>query len=195
MRKVPYLQWENILLDTTILFSYIQATRDTNKDESCKFVKRLIDDLGANKSTGNKERNFYISAISIGEMYDKSTDQKKTEKIIAKMNVRTMTYVAFDTDIAEHMTSNYHSILGTEKQNKFAKSLGIKDHDMVMAREWITKDLMIIATADFLKCDAVLTMDEKTFLPLCEQVQFFGCNAKEKKFNTSKEYIFDYLAS
>ena len=192
MRKVPYLQWENILLDTSILFSYIQATRDNNTDEGCNFVKRVIDDLSNNKSQGKRLRNFYVSAISIAEMYDKSTDRKKTEKLIEKMNIKTMTYVAFDTDIAEHMTSNYHSILGTTKQNKFAKSLGFKDHEMVMAREWITKDLMIIATADYLQCDAVLTIDEKTFIPLCEEVEFYGCAAIETKFNLSKEYIFEY---
>ena len=50
MRKVPYLQWENILLDTSILFSYIQATRDNNTDEGCNFIKRVIDDLSNNKS-------------------------------------------------------------------------------------------------------------------------------------------------
>lgn len=193
MRKTPYLQWENIFLDTSILFSYIQATRNNNADVDCKFVKRLIDDLNSNKSTGSKKRQFYISAVSIAEMYDKSTDKKKTEKIISKMNVSTMTYVPFDTDIAEHMTSTYHTVLGTKKQNTLAISLGFPQHYLTMAREWITKDLMIISSADYLKCDAVLTMDEKTFLPLCNEVKYFCCIAKENKFNTSKDYIFDYL--
>lgn len=192
MRKVPYLQWENIFLDTSIVFAYIQATRDNNADDSCKFVKRLIDDLNSNKSTGDKKRNFYISAVSIAEMYDKSTDKKKTEKIINKMNVSTMTYVPFDTDIAEHMTSTYHPVLGTTKQNKLAHSLGFPQHDLTMAREWITKDLMIISSADYLKCDVVLTIDEKTFLPLCNEVDYFCCLTKESKFNLSKDYIFEY---
>lgn len=192
MRKVPYLQWEHILLDTSILFSYIQATRDNNADNDCKFVKRIIDDLNTNQSTTRRKRNFYVSAISISEMYDKSTDQKKTEKIISKMNVSTMTYVSFDTDIAEHMTSNYHQILGTTKQNKLAQKLGFPQHDLTMAREWITKDLMILATADYLKCDTVLTIDEKTFIPLCKEVDYFGCLCKESKFNLNDTYIFEY---
>ncbi len=62
-------------------------------------------------------------------MYDKSTDRKKTESIITKMNVGTMTYVAFDTEIAEHMTSNYNSILDTEKQNKLAQKLAYPQYD------------------------------------------------------------------
>jgi hypothetical protein len=98
-------------------------------------------------------------------MYDKSTDQKKTERIISKMKVGMMIYVSFDIDIAEHMTSTYHSILGTEKQNKLAKKLSFPQYDMAIVREWITKDLMIIASAVYLKCDVVLTIDESTFLP------------------------------
>lgn len=193
MRKVSYLQWEHVFLDTSIIFSYIQATRENNTSEECTFVKRVIDDLNINKSTGGHKRNFYVSAVSIGEMYDKSTNIKKTETIVNKMNISTMTYVPYDTDIAEHMTSNYHNILGTEKQNAFARALGYPQHDMVMAREWIIKDLMIIASADYFKCDAVLTMDERSFLPLCKEVDFFGCLCKKERFNHNDAYIFDYI--
>lgn len=192
MRKIPYFQWENIFLDTSILFCYIQATRDNNKDEECSFVKRVVDDLNHNESTNKKKRNFYVSAVSIAEMYDKSTDIKKTEKLVSKMNIRTMTYVAFDTDIAEHMTSTYHSVLGTSKQNKLAIEIGFPQHNLVMAREWITKDLMILASADYLKCDTILTIDDKTFMPLCEKVDFFGCSCKSANFNVNDAYIFEY---
>ncbi|HMO63470.1 MAG TPA: hypothetical protein PKC39_15180 [Ferruginibacter sp.] len=192
MRKVPYLQWENIFLDTTIVFSYIQATRSNNTDPRCDFVKRVIDDLSSNKSTTGKKRNFYISAVSISEMYDKSTDQKKTERIVSSMKIGTMTYVSFDTDIAEFMTSNYHPVLGTTKQTAIAKQFGFKDHEIVMAREWITKDLMIIASSDYLQCDAVLTLDERTFAPLCKEVNCFCCVTLEQKFNLSPQYIFEY---
>ena len=192
MIKVPYLQWENILLDTSILFSYIQASRENNTDEDCKFVKRVIDDLNNNKSTNKKVRNFYVSAISIAEMYDRSTERKKTEKLIEKMNIKTMTYVAFDTDIAEHMTGTYHSVLGTTKQNALAKKIGFPEYDMAIVREWITKDLMIIATGDYLKCDVAMTIDERTFLPLCKEVDFYGCNCKKEKFNVNDTYIFEY---
>lgn len=193
MRKVSYLQWEHIFLDTSIIFSYIQATRENNTSEECKFVKRVIDDLNTNKSTNKQKRNFYVSAVSIGEMYDKSTDIKKTESIVNKMNISTMTYVPYDTDIAEHMTSNYHAILGTPKLNGLAKKLAFPDYDGAMVREWIIKDLMIIASADYFKCDAVLTLDEKSFLPLCKEADYFGCLCKKERFNHNDTYIFDYL--
>lgn len=193
MRKATYLQWEHIMLDTTILFSYIQATRESNTDIRCNFVKRLIDDLNTNKSSTDKKRSFYISAISIAEMYDKSTDIKKTEKIVTKLNIANMTFVPFDVDIAEFMTSNYHQVLGTEKQKQISRELDLPESEMELAREWITKDLMIIATADYLKCDAVITLDERTFLPMAHKVDYFCCVAKEHRFNLSKDYIFDYV--
>ncbi len=192
MRKVPYLEWEHIFLDTSILFSYIQGTRESNTDSGCVFIKRLIDDLNANPSSKKKKRNFYVSAVSIAEMYDKSTDKKKTERLVRQMNVSTMTYISFDTDIAEHMTSTYHSILGTTKQNNLAKELGFPQYDMAMAREWVTKDLMIIASADYMKCDVVLTIDERTFAPLCIKADYYCAICLESKFNLNDTYIFEY---
>ncbi|TDO26557.1 hypothetical protein [Sediminibacterium goheungense] len=193
MRKISYLQWEHIFLDTSTIFAYMQGSRENNTDSDCAFVKRLIDDLNTNKSTGKQKRNFYISAVSIGEMYDKSTNIKKTESLVKKMNISTMTYVPYDTDVAEHMTSNYHKILGTTKQNSLARTLGFPEHDLVMAREWIIKDLMIIASADYFKCDTVLTIDEKSFLPLCKEVNYYGCLCKPSNFNHNDKYIFDVL--
>jgi hypothetical protein len=192
MRKVPYFQWENIFLDTSILFCYLQATRENNTDQECSFVKRVIDDLNTNLSTNKKKRNFYVSAVSIAEMYDKSSDTKKTAKLVSKMNISTMTYVSFDTDIAEHMTSTYHSILGTEKLNKLSREIGYPQHDLKMVREWITRDLMILASADYLKCDTVMTVDDNTFIPLCKQIDYFGCSCKVGNFNSNDKYIFEY---
>lgn len=192
MRKVPYLEWENIFLDTSIVFSYIQATRDNNTDSDCDFVKRVIDDLSSNPTTSGKKRKFYLSAISIAEMYDKSTDRKKTELIVSKMNISTMTYVAFDTDIAEHMTSTYHAVLGRIKQNNLAKKIGYPEYDMAIVREWITKDLMIIASADYLQCDVILTIDEKTLLPLCNEINYFCSVCDKPRFNCNDKYIFEY---
>lgn len=115
MRKVSYLDWEHILLDTSVLFSYMNAVRSQH-DTKCNFVKRVIDDLVSKKATNNHERQFYISAISISEMLDKSTNQKKTVNIIKHLNSKNVTFSDFDTDIAEFMTSNYHQLLGTDKR-------------------------------------------------------------------------------
>ena len=59
MIKVPYMQWEHILLDTTVIFMYMQALRESNTDKRCVFVKRLIDDLAGNQSTQKRDRKFW----------------------------------------------------------------------------------------------------------------------------------------
>jgi hypothetical protein len=109
------------------------------------------------------------------------------------MNIEGMTFMPFDTGIADFMTSNYHAVLGTEKQKQISKELGLPLIEMQLAREWITKDLMIIATADYLHCDTVLTLDERTFLPMAKKVDYFCCTAKEPKFNLDDTYIFEYI--
>jgi hypothetical protein len=54
------------------------------------------------------------------------------------------------------------------------------------------KDLMNLATADYLQCDTVLTLDERTFLPMAKKVGYSSCIAKEQRFNANEKYIFDY---
>ena len=85
MKKIRYQDWEKILLDTSILISYLQALRDNNKDVRCDFVKRLIDDLVKNKTTSGKNRLFYVSSITISELLNQNVDSKpKIMKIIEK---------------------------------------------------------------------------------------------------------------
>lgn len=51
---------------------------------------------------------------------------------------------------------------------------------------------MILSSADYLKCDTVMTVDDRTFIPLCEKVDFFGCSCKTQNFNSNETYIFEY---
>lgn len=193
MRKVPYLQWEHIMLDTTIIFAYIQATRPNNTDARAVFVKRVIDDLNKNKSSAGKNRQFYISAISISEMYNRSTNTKKTTQIVNAMRIASTTFVSFDTDIAEYMTDNYHQLLGTTKQDTFIKGLNLPAvSDMKLVREWISKDLMILATAGYLNCDVTLTLDVRTMVPAAQNIGVFAASVEEANFNQNSTYIFDY---
>jgi hypothetical protein len=182
MRKPDYPMWENVFLDTSILFAYMRAVRTDNTDPRSEFVKTLIDDLTSTKTTGKKTRNFYMSAITIAEMYNKSDNTKKAEKIVKHLDTKNMTFVGFDTDIAEFMTNNYHTVLAKDKLNAVAREFSWPEHDLVMAREWITKDLMIISSAHYLDCDTVLTLDVKTFKPLAEKVDYNCCLALQENF-------------
>lgn len=192
MRKVDIYDWEHIFLDTTIIFCYFHALRTPGNDPKSDFVKQLLDDLMFNRSRRENQRQFYMSAISISEMLDKSEEIPKTEKIIRDLRVQNMTYVSFDEEIAEYMTSNYHQILGTNKQKTLSKLFGFQDVNMVMVREWMTKDAMIIASSDFYDCDVVLTVDERTFFPLADAVGHFSALVKQEHFSINGSTIWAY---
>ena len=63
---------------------------------------------------------------------------------------------------------------------------------MKIVSEWMTKDLMIVGTAHYENCDVVITLDERTFSPLANEVGFYCCIAKIENFNESENYIFEY---
>ena len=191
MRKPTYLEWEHILLDTSIIISYLNAHRN-EKDERCAFVKRIVDDLNSNKNSDSKARKLYISSITVAELYDKSDDIKKTEKIVKSLNVKDVSFIAFDSDLAEHMTSTYHSVLGTDKLKQIARDLSFPENDLLHGRQWIEKDTMILATCDYLACDVVLTTDKKTMLPMAEKLDIYCAVIEKENFNHNNTYIFDY---
>jgi len=192
MKTVEFVDWENICLDTSIILSYLAALRGNSRDKRCAFVMTLVDYLNNNKTRKGKSRQFYVSAITISEMYDKSTDKTKVERIVNKMRVNNMTFISFDTDIAEFMTHNYHILLGTDKQMKHVRELNWPEENLLTAREWITKDLMIIATAHYSACDVVLTLDGKNFAPTAEKIDYFCSIVLEENFNINGNYIHEY---
>jgi predicted nucleic acid-binding protein len=189
MRKPDYSEWKHVLIDTSVLFAYQQATRSNNSDQRCVFVKRLVDDLV------NRKSQLYMSAISISEMYNKSDDTPKTKKIIEHLNCKNMTFVSFDTPIAEHMTSHYYKILGKDKISELVQEISWPSSDLFLAKEWITKDLMIIATADYINADVLLTLDRKTMHPLAKKVDVFSSYVIQENFNQNQAYIFYYEES
>ena len=194
MTRRPYQEWENVLLDTSIIFRYAHSLKNPGHNAEADFVKRVLDDLMTNQNKYKKSRKFYLSAITISEMLGRSTDTSKTEKIIAMLNVQDLTIASFDSDIAEFMVENYHAYLGTAKQNILGREWGLPNNDMIMVREWMTKDLMIVGTADYYKCDVVMTCDKNTMAPLADAVGYFCAVIKEENFNTgeSGRFLYEY---
>jgi PIN domain len=195
MRKPKYLDWEHILLDTSVIFSYLQSLRGTNTDKRCDFVKKVIDDLVNVKTSRKKNRQFYISAITISELLNHNkTEQSKVQNIIEKLRISNTTIVSFDEDVATFITENYHQILGSKKLSNFTKEIGIdtSKFDMNIVREWMTKDLMIIGTSQYMNCDVALTLDDRTFKKLGDKVGYPCCLLLEDKFNHSDGYVFEY---
>lgn len=186
-----YTDWEHIMLDTSAIITYLYGVIN-QKNERAVFAKRVIDDLISKKNNQSKNRQFYVSSITIAELYNKSGDVTKADKIVKMLNVKALTFMPFDNDIAEYMTGKYHSILGTDKLKDIARELNFPEHDLLLGRQWIEKDVMILGTADYLNCDAVLTMDKKTMLPIANKLDIYCAVLEKENFNYGDSHVFEY---
>jgi len=195
MDVVPLKSWRNILLDTSVIIKLFHTLGNT-KDEEANFVLDLMRYLSTNKTESEySQRLFYISAITISEIWSKSTNQTHVERIINALQSRNVVFVSYDEEIAQHINDKYHSILSNRKLNKFAEEISF-GNDLKMAREWILKDVMIIGTADYMDCDVLLTNDKNTLIPIADKLgvfsalchpDYFDFNADRTDFSTYKK--------
>ena len=79
------------------------------------------------------------------------------------------------------------------KANKFnIATLGFKTNDYMMAREWISKDFMIIECAKASNIDVCLSLDKNTFLPLAHYFDCFTAYCLPDNFEHSEYSILKY---
>lgn len=188
MNSVPLKNWRNILLDTSVIIKLFHALGNT-KDDEANFVLDLMRYLATNKAelSESSQRLFHISAITISEIWAKSTNQTHTERIINALQPQNVVFVSYDEDIAQHINDKYHSILSNQKLNKFAKEISF-GNDLKMAREWILKDVMIIGTSDYMECDVLLTNDKNTLIPMADKLDVFSalCHPDYFEYNADR---------
>ncbi len=194
MNTVPLKNWRNIMLDTSVIIKLFHALGNT-KDDEPKFVLDLLRYLSSNKAaiSESQDRFFYISAITISEIWSKSTLQTHRERIMEAINHRNILFVSYDEEIAQHINDKYHSILSNKKLNKFAEEISF-GNDLKMAREWILKDVMIIGTSDYMKCDVLLTNDKNTLMPMADKLGVFSalCHPDYFEFNADRTEFSSY---
>lgn len=191
--KQSIQDWQHIFLDSSIIINLLLYKK--NPDEaSAAFVYKLISYLSANKTKDNKNRIFYISAITISEILIKENDREKIEKILTAIDSQDVEFISFDEAIALQMTSQMHSYLANTELHRFAEEIGWKSHELMLAREWITRDYMIVMSGINRKVDVLLTMDKNTFYPICEKADGFCVLCYDNLFNFNDTYFFEYNA-
>ncbi|MEJ7678897.1 MAG: hypothetical protein WKG06_13785 [Segetibacter sp.] len=137
------------------------------------FTKKLIEYLSNNVTEDNLKRTFYISPITISEIISLTTNRKLNEFIYEPFHSSNIEIISFNEKVGMHLNSLCKEYLKKEKLNELAKQLEFNVDNLVMAREWITRDFMIIATSSYKNCDVVLTADKKTFEPICKILNIF----------------------
>lgn len=160
-------EWEKILLDTGIVLALFAAQRGS-QDPQILFVDKLIKFL-CNQGTGDgKKRIFYISTITLGEIITKESGSDKIRRVLKVLDSDNVEFLSFDTDTALEFNIRMQPFIEKDELHKKAKELGFSSQDYGMARQWISKDYMIAMTGLVKKVDVVLTLDKKTFYPICE---------------------------
>ena len=103
-------------------------------------------------------------------------------------------FINFDIEVAEFMADTYYSYMSAKSLNSFATRIGWPTDMLETAREWLYKDLMIIASAHYSKCDVILTSDVRTLYPMAKEVGFPCILTYESCFELSGtgKYIFQY---
>lgn len=183
----PINEWENILLDTSIICSLFTSENNDVTDEVILFVKEFIRYLTHNKSNKGNERHFYISTITISELLTSENDLEKIKRIIAVIDSSNVNFIDFDLNTSLIFNRDLHPILSKKKLNELADNYGFKSHNYLMAREWIIRDLMIIESGKSQDVDVILTTDKKTFYPLCEKANACCILTYPEYFRTTRQ--------
>lgn len=173
-----------VFLDTSILIDLFN-TSETN--ERTKFVRNLIDSLNTSLPTKGKARTFCISSITIGEMvkFASKTKDEVLVDLLTLLQAQNLEVLPYTDDIALNQNVLFKKYATKKKLNEFLKKLRLFPHNYVLAREYISRDFMIISTAHHINADVIITSDKNTFLPIAQELNIFCVVAEKQNFQTS----------
>ncbi len=185
--------WKKILLDTTMLCALFRSEDSENTDSQTQFVLKLVNYLSKNKTSENNERIFYVSAITLSELLTKEHNSEKIKRILRLLNSKNVEFIDFDLDTSLQFNAQLYPHLSKKSLHQIATQVGFKTNDYMMAREWITRDYMIVMCGVSRNVDLVLTADKNTFYPICQNINQLDCVlAYPELFEQSEQYILKY---
>lgn len=184
MIKRKMAECTKVFLDTSILIDLFN-TSETN--ERTKFVRNLIDSLNTSLPTKGKARTFCISSITIGEMvkFASKTKDEVLVDLLTLLQAQNLEVLPYTDDIALNQNVLFKKYATKTKLNEFLKKLKLFPHNYVLAREYISRDFMIISTAHHINADVIITSDKNTFLPIAQELNIFCVVAEKQNFQTS----------
>jgi len=180
-------KWNKVCLDTSVVLGLLKSMRSDCKDSICLFIKQLV------KQLVNSNAEFIVSAISESEILQRyELQSNKQTNVLKAIASNDTTFVAFDSDIAYHLTNEYYALLKKESVISFAKDVGWDTTNYDIVREHVTRDLMIIATSDYSNCDVILTCDKRTMYRQAFALNIPCVITEPKYFNFTNAGIFEY---
>lgn len=109
------------------------------------------------------------------------------------LNSENVEFLDFDLKTSLQFNAHLYKYLPRKKLHRMAASFGFKSNEFLMAREWISRDFMIIESAISANSDIILSCDEKTFVPICKELKAPCAVTDPTRFEHSEKFILQYL--
>jgi len=184
--------WGTILIDTGLILALFRA-QNGSTDPYMLFVKKLLTYLCTSQTAEKNDRRIFISTITVGEVLTKETEQAQVNRILKVLDSNNVEFLSFDIETSLQFNIKMQPYLTKTALHAKAKELGFETQDYGMARQWISKDYMIAMTGFTKKVDVIMTLDKKTFYPICTDFENTECIlAYPELFLHSEQYIFEY---
>lgn len=171
----PIKEWKYVFLDTSVIIDFLQNpekhARNPQVQKRIVLTQKLINNLGSSDK-GNKCL-FYVSAVSLSELIKSSRPDNIAQEIALIFNTSDVVFVDFTKNIANLLQRSLESYLPDGQKHILIKQLEKKLNveNVHNARQWVSDDLKIAATAHSVKkLDVLLTGDKRTFYPIAEKL-------------------------
>lgn len=191
--KVELLDWERILIDTSTILDYLKVgSGDKKVFDRIEFTKKIIDFLVDSKTQKGTERKFLISAISLSEIKTLNKDADVYKEIIFALNASNVEIIPFDRRLALFINTNAGELFHKKNLNFKITEAFNQAGDFSLIREWLIKDYLIAFSGLYSNCDVILTADEKTFKPICDEIKCPCTVTLPENFNHAGKNVFYY---
>ncbi len=182
-----------IFLDTSVIVNLFktEVNADSSVLSSKKIIKFLLDNPAKIPNGKNKlvdtPRTFYYSAVSLSEIILIDSDEEKTRKMAQALAGVDIELVSFSKDVALRHNQLFKNYVNKPFLNDYARTHKLFVNDLKFGREWISRDFMIMATADFVGADVLLTADKADFKPLADKIGVFCQLTDLSEYNVSPD--------
>ncbi len=172
----PIKEWKYIFLDTSVIIDFLQNpekhTKNPKVQKRIELTQKLINNLGVSNN-GNRCL-FYVSAVSLSELIKSSRPENIAQEVALIFNTSDVVFIDFTKSIANFLQKSLENFLPDGQKHTFIKQLekSLKEQNFNNARQWVSDDLKIAATASTIKkLDVLLTADRNTFFPIAEKLE------------------------
>lgn len=174
----PVKDWKHIFLDTSFIIDFLSDPHKERKNadvqQRIELAHRVMEILSSYEpGEAREKRQFYISAVTVSELRKLATSSTAKELVLL-FSAGDVTFVDFTKDIALRLNQNLEHYLPEGQKHQFISFLEkeLKANNVANARQWVSDDLKIAASAKSLRyLDAVLTSDKKTFKLIADTLE------------------------